>query len=81
MGKSSVTIRHPKTLASIALYQHQPQRQTGVLALFVVGYSIAAYFAFTTSGLPYAAALAERDRLEALSNATAQLRSHRKWTV
>ena len=54
----------------MALYQHQPQRQSGIAALFVVGYSIGAYFAYSTAGLPLAAALAEQARLEALANAT-----------
>ena len=66
-----IKLRHPRSLASVALYQHQPHRQTGVASLFVIGYSIAAYFAYTTAGLPLAAALAEQVRLEALSNATA----------
>ena len=67
----TIKLRHPRALASVALYQHQPQRQTGVASLFVIGYSIAAYFAYTTAGQPLAAALAEQVRLEALSNATA----------
>ena len=67
----AIKLRHPRTLASVALYQHQPHRQTGVASLFVIGYSIAAYFAYTTAGQPLAAALAEQVRLEALSNATA----------
>ena len=54
----------------MTLYQHQPQRQSGVAALFVVGYSIAAYFAYSTAGLPLAAALAEQARLDSLANAT-----------
>ena len=54
----------------MALYQHQPQQQSSVAALFVVGYGIAAYFAYSTAGLPLAAALAEQARLEALANAT-----------
>ena len=69
--ENAIKLRHPRSLASVALYQHQPHRQTGVASLFVIGYSIAAYFAYTTAGLPLAAALAEQVRLEALSNATA----------
>jgi hypothetical protein len=69
--RNAIKLRHPRSLASVALYQHQPHRQTGVASLFVIGYSIAAYFAYTTAGLPLAAALAEQVRLEALSNATA----------
>lgn len=65
-----VVLKHPQTLASVSLHQHQPQRQSTIAALFVLGYSVAAYSAYTTAGLPLAAALAEQVRLEALANSS-----------
>ena len=67
----AIKLRHPRTLASVALYQHQPHRQRMWPRSSSSGTASPPYFAYTTAGQPLAAALAEQVRLEALSNATA----------
>ena len=63
-------VLHAPTLAHVTAHEHRPLNRTLAAALFVVIYAMAGSYAVRTAGEPYAAALKEQERLDALKNAT-----------
>lgn len=63
-------IAHPKWLRSVSLHESQPARRTLITSLFMAGYALSVSYCVASAGEPYAAALIERDRLEAANNAS-----------
>lgn len=64
-------LAHPKTtLKSVTVHDNLAARRTLIVAFFVGMHALAISYCVSTSGLPYAAAVAERAKLENATNQT-----------